>query len=828
VTVASEVSSISYAGNGVTLAFTIPFRFLSTSDIQVRRRNADGSIELLTTGFSITGGDPTGLCTFVVAPESGTDVIIDRAPLLLQPAAYPSNDKFPSATHETALDRQTFIGQYLRRLINHSIRVPFGDASTGFLLPSPEFRANTYLYFDANGAPSLTANPPTVPPVIPTPAIVRLAAKVYCIGDSITEGGSGGALGSYPNALQQLLTARGDGPYIVSNNGRSGEPVVWIAERVDEEIFSVPDGSYVVTLAGVNDLRWGETTFSVAEIKAALQSIYTKAKTAGAKVIACTILPFKGYLGGGDPTKAWDSDKQADLEEINDWILNTAINVDFRVDTYSAFNDPSDDGALLSQYDIGDHLHLNGAEAVSPAEDGYSYLAQVIYDAVTWSGSVVAPQIAISGPYGRVNQDVSTTASPQFIALRVGGTDAVTGYVSAPKAIYYPTFQINTGASHTVGLGTNTAFRLLSVSNRGEEGLEVGPGNWNPADAIGKVTSLCYNRATSAYVTNNQLAGSYDWNIATSLKMRLTSNGFLGIGGNTSPVSELVISDTAGARGIEFNPAAGTGLTRMMAFDRVAVDTVNLEIIATGIKLYPGISNAAAWMCDAAGLYPVTDNSVPLGKSGNRPSVIWAASGSISTSDGEKKRKRGLFGLTEAEILVGRELAGMIGLYQWLDAIEQKGDAARYHVGPIYQEAWDVFVKHGLDPSRYAIFCEDPVIEKVTRTRVVRKRKLETSTRIDTYVEVVDGRAVIRQREISEQVPVTVKLPIFTETGEQVFDAATDHEGNVVSRTPRFYEQEVFEEVEEPYFEEAVTDRTEKGMRHTLLLYFIVAALAHP
>lgn len=153
-TVASEVSSVSHAGDGVTLAFAIPFRFLSSSDISVVRRDDDLSVTELTTGFSITGaGGAGGTCTFTVAPAADVDIIISRAPEVLQPADYTSNDAFPAEATETALDRQTFISQYLHRLIQHCITVPFGDslAGSGVVLPSADTRASKYLAFGASG-----------------------------------------------------------------------------------------------------------------------------------------------------------------------------------------------------------------------------------------------------------------------------------------------------------------------------------------------------------------------------------------------------------------------------------------------------------------------------------------------------------------------------------------------------------------------------------------------------------------------------------------------------------------------------------------------------
>ena len=47
--------------------------------------------------------------------------------------------------------------------------------------------------------------------------------------------------------------------------------------------------------------------------------------------------------------------------------------------------------------------------------------------------------------------------------------------------------------------------------------------------------------------------------------------------------------------------------------------------------------------------------------------------------------------------------------FQFIDRIEVKGDdGARWHVGIIAQRAREAFMRHGLDPHRFAFFCHDP------------------------------------------------------------------------------------------------------------------------
>ncbi|HLJ52233.1 MAG TPA: DUF2793 domain-containing protein [Rhizomicrobium sp.] len=80
-----------------------------------------------------------------------------------------------------------------------------------------------------------------------------------------------------------------------------------------------------------------------------------------------------------------------------------------------------------------------------------------------------------------------------------------------------------------VGVRTTTPVRVLSVSNAGAEGLEIGPGNAN-GDAAGAVTSVYFNRSLSAYVDAIQSAATHRWQIAGTEAARISANGHVLVG----------------------------------------------------------------------------------------------------------------------------------------------------------------------------------------------------------------------------------------------------------------------------------------------------------
>lgn len=160
-TVSSEISSISYAGDGVTVAFAFPYNFLANSDLQVATRDANGDTVIIVTGFSTVGaGTGSGTVTFTVAPAVGTSIIISRVPAILQPVDYVANDKFPAETHEQALDRETYISQFLYEITQRCLRLPSGDSSAGSFseLPVASSRKGNVLAFNSStGKPEMLA-----------------------------------------------------------------------------------------------------------------------------------------------------------------------------------------------------------------------------------------------------------------------------------------------------------------------------------------------------------------------------------------------------------------------------------------------------------------------------------------------------------------------------------------------------------------------------------------------------------------------------------------------------------------------------------------------
>ena len=126
-----------------------------------------------------------------------------------------------------------------------------------------------------------------------------------------------------------------------------------------------------------------------------------------------------------------------------------------------------------------------------------------------------------------------------------------------------------------------------------------------------------------------------------------------------------------------------------------------------------GLAPAVRLVVSDAGVAPGQDNSLPLGSASARWSQIYAASGTISTSDA---RDKSLLGRLDArERRVARHILEGIGKYRWKASEQRKGLAARTHVGVTAQGVAAAFAAEGLNAADYGLWCEDELFHTEER-----------------------------------------------------------------------------------------------------------------
>lgn len=138
-TVPSQTSRDSQAGNGVTLAFTVPFRILEQTHIRVLLTVAGVTTEqVLTTNYTVSNvGEASTTVTFLVAPASGSTITFLRNVPFTQETDYVPNDPFPAESHERALDKLTMEVQQLSEAQDRALTLPESVSGVSAVLPAP-------------------------------------------------------------------------------------------------------------------------------------------------------------------------------------------------------------------------------------------------------------------------------------------------------------------------------------------------------------------------------------------------------------------------------------------------------------------------------------------------------------------------------------------------------------------------------------------------------------------------------------------------------------------------------------------------------------------
>ena len=119
-----------------------------------------------------------------------------------------------------------------------------------------------------------------------------------------------------------------------------------------------------------------------------------------------------------------------------------------------------------------------------------------------------------------------------------------------------------------------------------------------------------------------------------------------------------------------------------------------------------GTNNTEYWRFGNTGiLIPTNNGTQDLGASTNRWNNIYAAVGTIQTSDINEKQD--IQSLSAAELTAAQSVKALIKKFRFKSAVAAKGDAARIHFGVMAQEVQAAFTAVGLDARNYGLFCED-------------------------------------------------------------------------------------------------------------------------
>lgn len=247
--------------------------------------------------------------------------------------------------------------------------------------------------------------------------------------------------------------------------------------------------------------------------------------------------------------------------------------------------------------------------------------------------------------------------------------------------------------------------------------------------------------------------------------MTVTSGGFVGIGTNAPGTPLHVVGGSGQFATFGNNNARGTGnsyfgitdASGRKAFVGYGASADNFHIMnEVAGQLGLGTNGVFRFIMDVTGnITPGSDNAQAFGWPSARWSVIYAATGTINTSDEREKKWRGA--LSDAEFDAGVRVLDELGFYQWIDAVDEKGArSARFHFGARAQRVWAIFADAKLiDPIKngkpgatpYAFLCWDAWEEE---RRPIMKEKKVRKTRpvmVDSGKVGEDGAPIMVEKD---------------------------------------------------------------------------------
>jgi lysophospholipase L1-like esterase len=199
------------------------------------------------------------------------------------------------------------------------------------------------------------------------PAVTQARVRIVAMGDSTTAGtpafkspreapprGSGDETSQY---AYWLMRTHPD--WDVINQGVNAQRSDVIAARFDEDVVARKP-AVVVIIAGVNDVYQGRPA---QHVKDQLAAMYARARAAGIRVVAGTIIPYNTAT----------PDQNARMKDINDWIRSQA-----RADPGVVVVDTR---AAVAAADNPDKL-VSSPDGLHPDAAGYRRMADAIAPAI--------------------------------------------------------------------------------------------------------------------------------------------------------------------------------------------------------------------------------------------------------------------------------------------------------------------------------------------------------------------------------------------------------------------------------------------------------------
>jgi hypothetical protein len=342
-----------------------------------------------------------------------------------------------------------------------------------------------------------------------------------------------------------------------------------------------------------------------------------------------------------------------------------------------------------------------------------------------------------------LTNSVPTDGSAPMVGALQMGNNKITGVtdgtassdVATVNQISNPTITGGTIDGAPIGAANpkNGAFLALTANSAAFSGTSTAPTVTPSTDSSTKIATTAFVQsaitAVSSGVTSfNTRSGavtlsSGDVTTALGYTPYNASGATVVTTSNISSYAPTVSGSGAyGTWGISISGNAATATTATNATGLTGSPNITVNSIVCGLMTSPttcslGISGSPVVSLNYLNIFfPNADNTVSLGAGSNRWSVVYAATGTINTSDANDKQQ--IQDLTAAEKAVGQALKGMMKSFKFNDAVQKKGADARIHFGVIAQDVKAAFEAQGLNAENYGVFCSDVMPDGSTRLGV--------------------------------------------------------------------------------------------------------------
>jgi hypothetical protein len=222
------------------------------------------------------------------------------------------------------------------------------------------------------------------------------------------------------------------------------------------------------------------------------------------------------------------------------------------------------------------------------------------------------------------------------------------------------------------------------------------------------------------------------------------------------------------------------------AYDSQILATSGTATPGQGTLTYRAVNNIFGGL-----VRPSQDDVFQLGSASFRWSEVYAGVGTINTSD--ETLKEMISDIPEEWLNAWSEVKWK--RFKFKDAIEKKGDNARWHVGVIAQQIEEAFNRHNINAFEIGLLCRDQIEETVTETYTATRPVFEEIDEEYTEEVIEEDKVILKFKTRKVSKAKEKKLPLVDEFGSPVLD---DKGIQIFRNIPEMEEYEERQQVTKP------------------------------